>query len=131
MWNDLKNWHRAIIIFFVSFLAIYFLGRLFVPIQVVDSFENYKWPAIAYSVFLVLPILILKYSHKKFVKIFATVVAVVFLLIVLLPTILNWSEFYKNSISLSRNTIFATLSILYVAPLNGGLILVSILSGGM
>ncbi|MDO8728929.1 MAG: hypothetical protein Q7K26_03475 [bacterium] len=130
MWNNLKNWHKSIIILVISFVVLYILGRLFVPIQTVDHPENYKWPPLIYSIFLVLPILIIKYSQRKFLKIITSIILGIFLLIIIVPLVSNWSEFYGNALQSSGNPLTAIFSVLYVMPLMGGLIALMLLFGG-
>lgn len=128
MWNNLKNWQKSIIIIFISLFILCISGKLFVTIGSSGN-GKYVYVPLIYSIFLVLPILVIKYSNRKALKIVASIILGIFLLIILVPIIFNWSEFYGNALSSSGNPFAAIFSLLYVMPLMGGLITFMILTG--
>jgi len=127
MFTDLKNWQKTIFILIVFYVSLYVLGKLFVPVQVLDHAENYKWPPLIYSVFFVLPILITRYAERRYLRVIAKFIAGLFFLFTFFPLLANWSVFYANAYGLSGNLVTAIFSVLYAAPLNGGLVFLSLL----
>lgn len=129
MWNKLKNWQRALIILVGSSMLLYILGRLLVPIGYMGrSVADYEWPPLLYAVFLLLPILVIKYSTQRSSKVIAGIILGIFLLSILVASILGWSEFYGDALDASENrTLIAAFSFIYGLPLMGILGLFTIL----
>lgn len=128
MLNNLKNWQKSVLILIIFYISIYALGKLFVPVEVLDHEENYKWPPLIYSAFFVLPRLIDRYAGKRYVRAIARLIFGIFFLFTFLPLLANFSVFYANAYSLSGNSLIALFSLLYMAPLNGGIVFLSFLN---
>jgi hypothetical protein len=131
MWNNLKIWQKILSIYTISFVILYVLGRLFVPIQALDNLENYKFPPFLYSTFLILPILLMKYSYRKSTKVIASIILSFFLLFVLFSVFFILSEVSDSNLGFSSNPLTWIITLLYTAPLMGGIVLAVMMFGGM
>ena len=101
------------------------------PLDLVDHPENYKWSPLIYSIFLILPLLIIKYSQREHLRTTAKIIIGIFLFVIIGPFIflpfmgpeLNglWSEVYNSYLTASSgNYLIALFSLLYNIPLAGG-----------
>lgn len=130
MWNKLKNWQKSIIILLAFIIIFYILGKLFVPIDLIG--QTYIYPPIIYAIFIVLPILVIRYSDKKALKILASIILGICLLIILVPLLQMIWDYLSGSIysPLSDNPLATIFSFLYLQPLKWRFITLLILFGG-
>jgi hypothetical protein len=141
MWANLKNWQKSIIILAISTIVFYILGMFLWRVNY-DPFLNVYDPflnmvpflnlaalvSLGYSISFVLPILIIKYTRRKYLKIIAGIILGIFVLISAFNIIVTF-RFYAPS--LQGNPLITIFSILYAAPVNGGFIIGVSLLGGM
>lgn len=131
MWKKLERWQRSVVVLAVFYASLYTIGRMFVSIDTIDYVENYKWPPLLYSMFMVLPVLLIRYSRRTIVRWAAGGILVLFMLVIIVPTALHWNEFYGNCLRSSGNTFVALVSVFYVAPLIGGFLALMMILGGI
>jgi hypothetical protein len=130
-WKELDPILKSAAILIVFFILLLVTGKLFVPLQAVDHENNYVWPPMIYSIFVMLQFLIRTYSQKKGTRILGTTILLISLIVFVAPVILGWSEVYKHALhACGGNSLRAAFSVLYVAPLMGGLLFLMLIFGG-
>ncbi|HPW34362.1 MAG TPA: hypothetical protein PK367_01205 [Candidatus Paceibacterota bacterium] len=117
MSKNLNNWWKSIIILIILFGIIYILGKIFVPFELMANNESYyKWSPFLYCLFLIAPILIIKYSQRKILKIIFFVIILIFLITIILIALFLYQG---SNISDSENLFVKFFSILYASAWPG------------